>query len=174
MKARRICSPIATAIAWPRARLRRCSTTSASPTSQARNSSSASSRGNRVETTAVTQKIPCTICGCSILPLTARRTGGVCRPCYDQIAGHVRAKFRLLRVPALSHDDHTIRGPHSGAKETVARGVRVFLSYPWPGNLSELQAVLELCVVHSRGDTGRMEDLPSEMTGIRWGGFLPR
>ena len=56
----------------------------------------------------MTQKIPCTICGCSILPLTASRTGGVCRPCYYQIAGHVRVKFRLPRVPALSYDDDTI------------------------------------------------------------------
>ena len=51
--------------------------------------------------------------------------------------------------------------------------VDFFLSYPWPGNITELQAVLELALLQSTGDTVRVRDLPSEMTLARWNPQLP-
>jgi Nif-specific regulatory protein len=77
-------------------------------------------------------------------------------------------------IPALI--DHYLPLAAAGLgrrrKKLASEVFDFFLSYQWPGNVSELQAVLEVSLRQSSGDTVRMLDLPSEMTA-RWTTFPP-
>jgi two-component system, NtrC family, nitrogen regulation response regulator NtrX len=50
-----------------------------------------------------------------------------------------------------------------GPKKLSPDVVNFFATHSWPRNVTELQAVLELSLLHSSGDTVRMADLTSEL-----------
>lgn len=45
--------------------------------------------------------------------------------------------------------------------------MKLIMKYNWPGNIRELEAMVERIAVLSRGDKVRIEDLPPELTGRR-------
>jgi DNA-binding NtrC family response regulator len=44
--------------------------------------------------------------------------------------------------------------------------IRLFLDYPWPGNVQELESAIEYAVAVAKGPVIQPEDLPSEICGI--------
>ncbi len=73
------------------------------------------------------------------------------------------------------------RHEQGGVKTEVAREVmRFFLDYPWPGNIRELENVIERCVFLAEGGEISLHDLPQEMlaasqeqTVFSFGGIKP-
>lgn len=59
--------------------------------------------------------------------------------------------------------DRIVHSRGIDSKKIAPDVVDFLVSYPWPGNLRELQAVLEIGLLRSNGETVRMEDLPSEI-----------
>jgi DNA-binding NtrC family response regulator len=47
--------------------------------------------------------------------------------------------------------------------EVSREAMRFFLDYPWPGNIRELENVIERCVFLAEGGEIRLNDLPNEM-----------
>ncbi len=59
------------------------------------------------------------------------------------------------------------RYEQNGVKAEVAREVmRFFLDYPWPGNIRELENVIERCVCLARGGEISLHDLPQEILAV--------
>ena len=67
----------------------------------------------------------------------------------------------------------------AGAQQTPPRSLSIsqkaqkaLLAYPWPGNIRELQNILERGTALCQSDTIEIEDLPTEITSQRSTGFL--
>ncbi len=59
------------------------------------------------------------------------------------------------------------RHEQNGVKAQVAREVmRFFLDYPWPGNIRELENVIERCVFLAEAGNIAIRDLPQEMLAV--------
>ncbi len=59
------------------------------------------------------------------------------------------------------------RHEQNGVKAQVAREVmRFFLDYPWPGNIRELENVIERCVFLAEDGNIAIRDLPQEMLAV--------
>jgi DNA-binding NtrC family response regulator len=96
--------------------------------------------------------------------------------CVNALSIHVpRLRERREDIAALLEHYLPLAAAGLGLppKKLAPEVLEFFLSYPWPGNISELQAILELSLLHSGAATVRLDDLPSEMTR-RWTIFLPR
>jgi DNA-binding NtrC family response regulator len=96
--------------------------------------------------------------------------------CFNALTVYVPLlRERKEDIPALV--DHYLPLAAAGLglprKKVAPELLEFFVSYPWPGNIRELQALLELSLLHSKGDTVRMTDLPPELTA-RWTTFLQR
>ncbi len=55
--------------------------------------------------------------------------------------------------------------PHS-LKRVDDEAMARLMTYPWPGNIRELENLIERCAVLARGDTITLDMLPPEITGI--------
>jgi two-component system response regulator AtoC len=69
---------------------------------------------------------------------------------------------RKIDIPLLAHhflDQHPI-GIQKGMKSISRKALRLLLDYPWPGNIRELQNVLQRAIVMNAGDTIHHVDLP--------------
>lgn len=66
-------------------------------------------------------------------------------------------------IPLLVHE-FLARHAQNGMKAEVGREVmRFFLDYPWPGNIRELENVIERCVFLAEDGKISLRDLPKEM-----------
>ena len=66
-------------------------------------------------------------------------------------------------IPLLVHE-FLARHAQNGMKADVGREVmRFFLDYPWPGNIRELENVIERCVFLAEDGEISLRDLPKEM-----------
>ena len=70
---------------------------------------------------------------------------------------------RKVDIPFLAHyflDRHAI-GKQKGIKSISRKALRLLLDYSWPGNIRELQNVLQRAIVMNAGDTIHHVDLPN-------------
>lgn len=72
---------------------------------------------------------------------------------------------RATDIPALT--DHFIE-KYNGRTQKKIKGIsrqalRLFLDYPWPGNVRQLESAIERAVLLCEGDTIEVEDLPQEI-----------
>jgi two-component system, NtrC family, response regulator len=59
--------------------------------------------------------------------------------------------------------------PHSGLKRELSKDAQTILaSYPWPGNIRELKAVIGKCALLTDSDVIQPEDLPAHMKARRY------
>src|SRR5258708_37403254 len=88
----------------------------------------------------MTDRIPCSECGALILPLTAERTGGLCRPCKGGFRQHIEAskhqneqRRRYLETPvgklSQSLNDRVNKTPQgfAGLSENEQRFYAIFV-----------------------------------------------
>ncbi len=69
---------------------------------------------------------------------------------------------RKVDIPLLAHHfllRHGV-GKQKGIKSISRKALRLLLEYPWPGNIRELQNVLQRALVMTAGDTIHHVDLP--------------
>jgi transcriptional regulator with PAS, ATPase and Fis domain len=69
---------------------------------------------------------------------------------------------RKVDIPLLAHHlllHHGV-GKQKGIKSISRKALRLLLDYPWPGNIRELQNVLQRALVMNAGDTIHHVDLP--------------
>jgi DNA-binding NtrC family response regulator len=69
---------------------------------------------------------------------------------------------RKVDIPLLAHHflhQHPV-GRQKGIKSMSKKALRLLLDYPWPGNIRELQNVLERAIVLNAGQTIHHVDLP--------------
>ena len=69
---------------------------------------------------------------------------------------------RKVDIPLLAHHflhRHAV-GKQKGIKSISRKALRLLLDYPWPGNIRELQNVLQRAIVMNAGDTIHHVDLP--------------
>jgi transcriptional regulator with PAS, ATPase and Fis domain len=69
---------------------------------------------------------------------------------------------RKVDIPLLTHhflNRHTV-GKQKGIKSISKKSLRLLLDYSWPGNIRELQNVLQRALVMNAGDTIHHVDLP--------------
>ena len=69
---------------------------------------------------------------------------------------------RKVDIPLLAHHflhRHAV-GRQKGIKSISRKALRLLLDYPWPGNIRELQNVLQRALVMNAGDTIHHVDLP--------------
>lgn len=69
-------------------------------------------------------------------------------------------------IPLLVHE-FLARHEHNGIKAELGREVmRFFLDYPWPGNIRELENVIERCAFLAEEGKISLGDLPEEMLAV--------
>lgn len=59
------------------------------------------------------------------------------------------------------------QGAGSGPEELAPEVWKIFYSYPWPGNIRELEHVVERAMVLKSGQTITLGDLPEELSGVQ-------
>jgi two-component system NtrC family response regulator len=75
---------------------------------------------------------------------------------------------RLDDLPLLvEHFLNKFRHPDEPPKRLSQEVWKVFYSYPWPGNIRELENVLERAVVLSNGEQITLSDIPEEIKGSK-------
>ena len=82
---------------------------------------------------------------------------------------HVPAlRERPEDLPALVHHLLCNLGIRLGKRVTTVTDevLELFLAHPWPGNVRQLETVLEHALVLARDETIRMEDLPEELCHV--------
>ena len=89
---------------------------------------------------------------------------------------YYRLNIFKIKVPPLRERREDIpllireflnRHEQDGVKVDVSREVmRFFLDYPWPGNIRELENVIERCVFLAEGGEIALHDLPREMLKV--------
>ncbi len=79
-------------------------------------------------------------------------------------------KERLEDLPQLAeHFLRTYREKNRKAVKALAPEVlQAFRGYPWPGNIRELENVIERGVIVSQGDTLTLQDLPERLRHGGW------
>jgi transcriptional regulator with PAS, ATPase and Fis domain len=71
-------------------------------------------------------------------------------------------RHRKVDIPLLAHHflDRNVVGKQKGIKSISRKALRLLLDYSWPGNIRELQNVLQRAIVMNAGDTIQNVDLP--------------
>ncbi len=117
-------------------------------------------------------------------PVHARVIAATNKNLKDEVDGgrfredlYYRLNIFKIEVPPLRERREDIpllireflnRYERDGKKVKVSREVlRFFLDYPWPGNIRELENVIERCVVLVEGEEISLHDLPREMLAVR-------
>jgi len=76
-------------------------------------------------------------------------------------------KERLDDLPLLvEHFLNKFMGENTPQKRLSQEVWKVFYTYPWPGNIRELENVLERAVVLSNGEEITLADIPDEIKGL--------
>ncbi len=79
-------------------------------------------------------------------------------------------KERLEDLPLLA--DHFLRTYREKNRKTVnalaSEVLQAFRGYPWPGNIRELENVIERGVIVCQGDTLTLQDLPENLRHAGW------
>lgn len=117
------------------------------------------------------------------LPVHARVIAATNKNLKDEVDGgrfredlYYRLNIFKIEVPPLRERREDIpllireflnRYEQKGKGVKVSREVlRFFLDYPWPGNIRELENVMERCVVLAEGEEISLHDLPREMLAV--------
>lgn len=113
-------------------------------------------------------------------PVEARILAATNKNLKEEVAGgrfredlYYRLNIFKIEVPPLRERREDIpllireflnRHERNGRQAQVSREVmRFFLDYPWPGNIRELENVIERCVFLAEGEEISLHDLPREM-----------
>jgi len=88
---------------------------------------------------------------------------GYCRPEPSPLLPREPLRERREDIPLLIRE-FLQRHEREGMQVEVSReAMRYFLDYPWPGNIRELENVIERCAFLAEGGRITLHDLPGEM-----------